>query len=58
MRKLVVSFIAFLLLGLSSLAMAATVKFARKPEMKGKQIVTIIPSFAERYLSTLLFEGL
>jgi len=42
----------------SGAAMAATVKIARKPEMKGKRIVTIIPSFAERYLSTLLFEGL
>ena len=42
----------------SGAAMAATVKLARKPEMKGKKIVTIIPSFAERYLSTLLFEGL
>jgi len=26
--------------------------------MDGKQIVTIIPSFAERYLSTALFEGM
>jgi cysteine synthase A len=28
------------------------------PDMAGKRIVTIIPSFAERYLSTALFEGL
>jgi len=42
----------------SGAAIAATLKIARKPEMKGKQIVTIIPSFAERYLSTLLFEGI
>jgi len=26
--------------------------------MKGKLIVVIIPSFAERYVSTALFEGL
>jgi len=26
--------------------------------MEGKTIVTIIPSFAERYLSTALFEGI
>ena len=31
---------------------------ARDREMKGKTIVLIIPSFAERYLSTALFEGL
>jgi cysteine synthase A len=39
-------------------AFAATLKVARRPEMKGKLIVTIIPDFAERYLSTALFEGI
>lgn len=36
---------------------AATVVGAR-PEYAGKNMVVIIPSFAERYLSTILFEGL
>ncbi len=42
----------------SGSALAATLKVARRPEMAGKRIVTIIPSFAERYISTPLFEGL
>ena len=34
----------------------AAVKYAMKPENKGKNIVTILPSNAERYISTVLFE--
>ncbi len=42
----------------SGAALAATLKLAKRPEMAGKRIVTIIPSFAERYITTALFEGL
>jgi cysteine synthase A len=42
----------------SGAAMAASLEIAARPEMAGKVIVTIIPSFSERYLSTALFEGL
>jgi cysteine synthase len=42
----------------SGSALAATLKVAHRPEMAGKLIVTIIPSFAERYITTSLFEGL
>jgi cysteine synthase A len=42
----------------SGAATAAALEIAAMPDMAGKRIVTIIPSFAERYLSTALFEGL
>ena len=39
-------------------ALVAAFDVAARPDMAGKMIVTVIPSFAERYLSTALFEGL
>ena len=42
----------------SGAALTAAFRLAALDENAGKTIVVIIPSFAERYLSTALFEGL
>jgi cysteine synthase A len=42
----------------SGAAISAAFRLAARDDYAGKLIVTIIPSFAERYLSTSLFEGL
>src|SRR5271169_2516046 len=48
-----------ILAGISSgAAVAAAVRVAQEPEMKGKMLVVVLPDSGERYLSTPLFEGI
>jgi cysteine synthase A len=42
----------------SGAALAAAVEIGHRDDMKGKRIVVILPSFAERYLSSGLFDGI
>jgi len=39
-------------------AMAVALRIAQEPEMKGKTMVVVLPDSGERYLSSVLFEGL
>jgi len=42
----------------SGAAVSAALQVAARPDMKGKRIVVILPSMAERYMSTDLFKGI
>jgi cysteine synthase A len=41
----------------SGAALACAMRVAKREDMKGRTVVTVLPDCAERYLSTVLFEG-
>ncbi|MCY1557679.1 Cysteine synthase A [compost metagenome] len=48
-----------ILCGISSgAALAVAARLSERPEMQGKTIVVILPDSGERYLSSMLFDGL
>jgi cysteine synthase A len=42
----------------SGAALACAVRVAQRDEMKGRTVVTVLPDCAERYISTVLFDGI
>ena len=38
-------------------ALACAMRIGQRAELKGRTVVTVLPDSAERYISTVLFEG-